>query len=701
MSAAARLPLLIEIGCEEIPAAVAPAMASHLCQALVTLLDTAQLGHGPATWLGTPRRITVHIADLATGQADRIEELTGPPARVAFDADGQPSRAGQGFARGQGVDPSALFTIETAKGAYAALRKEIVGQRTADLLADALPGLLRALPQPKRMRWGTEPEAFIRPLHWIVALLGEQVIECSFAGVQSGRHCQGHRFLGAQIELADGDLDRYLAALEARFVLVDPARRSAKILAGARDLAASVGGTLVEDDELLAEVTWLVEWPTPLLGRFDGDFLDIPEAVTILTLKAHQRLFTLRGADNQLLDRFIATANTLSEASRQTIAEGNARVVAARLADALFFYRNDLKQPLESFNDALASQVYLQGLGSVRDKVERVTFLAGALADRLGLDGAVCRRAATLCKADLASSLVFEFTELQGEIGQRYALAGGESAAVAAAIAEHYLPRFAGDELPQSDAGAGVAMADKLDAIVGCFGIGMIPTGTQDPYALRRQALGVLHILADRGWPLPLSELVTLATEGLRGCPLKTEGAALVVQVLAFLRGRLESLHRSSFASDLVDAVLTADFEQVASVEPRLLALTELRRGDGFAPLAAAFKRVANIVRKAEDGGQVAVTDALLVERAERQLWTEVVRHEAELQAMIASGSWAEALGRLAGIRPTVDAFFDGVMVMADDPALRANRLALMRRTAALFDRIADFSRIQAVREPA
>ena len=702
MSGMQTQPLLLEIGCEEIPARVAPAMASHLCDAVVALLDEANLSHGSARWLGTPRRLTIHIADVALRQADRVEEISGPPARVAFDADGQPTRAGQGFARGQGVDPSELFTIETAKGPYVALRKQFVGQESADLLAAALPGLLRATPQPKRMRWSTEPEAFIRPLHWIVALLGEAVIDFSFAGVRSGRSCQGHPFLGGPLQLADADLDAYVTALQSSFVMVEPERRSAAILAGARELAAGIGGTLVEDEALLAEVTWLVEWPGPLLGRFDADFLDIPEAVTILTLKAHQKLFTIRGADGRLLDRFVATANTLAESSRAVIAQGNARVVAARLADALFFYRKDLKTPLDAFNEALGAQIYLQGLGSVRDKVGRIVAMAGALADRLGVDGGDCRRAASLCKADLASSLVSEFTDLQGQIGERYALAAGESAVVAQAIAEHYLPRFAGDALPQSETGALVAIADKLDAIVGCFGIGMLPSGTQDPYALRRQALGVLHILADRGWSLPLSQVVGLAVSGLQGCDLKTADEALVTQVLAFLRGRLDASYRSRFAPDLVDAVLTADYEQLASVEPRLRALTELRKGDGFEPLAAAFKRVANIVRKADaEAAAAAVDEAALVEAAERQLWAAVSAHEAGLQALLAGGQWAEALGDLASIRPTVDAFFDNVMVMADDAGLRANRLALMRRTGALFDAIADFSRIQAVREPA
>ncbi len=697
--------LLIELGCEEIPAAVVPRMAAHLCEAIVGLLDEALLEHGSATWLGTPRRVVVHVADVTLRQADRVEEISGPPARVAFDAEGQPTRAGQGFARGQGVDPSELFTIETPKGPYVALRKQIAGHDTAALLGKALPGLLRAIPQPKRMRWSTEPEAYIRPVHWLVALLADSVIECAFAGVQSGRRSQGHAFLGGPIELVDGDLEAYKAALKADHVMVDPAQRSAAILAGARALAVEAGGHLVEDDDLLATVTWLVEWPAPLLGRFEAAFLDIPEAVTILTLKSHQKLFTIRGADGKLLDRFVATANTLSEASRATIADGNAKVVAARLSDALFFYRKDLKTPLDAFNESLAAQVYLHGLGSVRDKVARNVALAGALADRLSaqdvaIDGQVTRRAAGLCKADLASSLVSEFTDLQGQIGERYALAAGESAEVSSAIREHYQPRFAGDELPASAVGAAVALADKLDAIVGCFAIGMIPSGTQDPYALRRQALGVLHILADRNWPLSLAWTIALVADGLQGCDLKTSGEPLAAQVMAFCRGRLESLHRGRFPADLVDAVLSADHDAVASIEPRLEALAQLRQQDGFKPLAAAFKRVANIVRKAGDAGaRDQVDPGLLSEAAEERLFAEVSAHEADLQALIGRGAWADALAQLARIRPTVDAFFDDVMVMAEDEALRRNRLALMRRTGALFARIADFGRIQSVRE--
>ncbi len=693
-------PLLIELGCEEIPAAVAPAMAEHLCGAITALLDEALLAHGPAQWLGTPRRLLVHVPDVALRQEDRVEQVSGPPARVAFDEDGQPTRAGQGFARGQGVDPAELFTIDTPKGSYAALRKQIAGKQTAALLGDALPGMLRALPQPKKMRWSREPEAFIRPVHWLVALLGDFVIDCSFAGVRSGRRSQGHAFLGSAVDLPDAALAGYLAALEAQHVLVDPARRSAAILEGARALAGEAGGTLVEDSDLLAEVTWLVEWPAPLLGRFETAFLDIPEAVTILTLKKNQKLFTIRGPDGALLDRFVATANTLSEASRATIAEGNARVVAARLSDALFFYNNDLKTPLAEFNESLAAQVYLQGLGSVHDKVQRNVALASAFAEQLGVDVATTRRAASLCKADLASSLVTEFTALQGHIGGRYAKAAGESDAVAQAIAEHYLPRFAGDDLPQSDAGAIVALADKLDAIVGCFGIGMIPSGTQDPYALRRQSLGVLHILAEFGWSMPLSAAITLAVEGLAGCELKTEGDALVEQVMGFCRGRLASLHRGQHAADLVDAVLSADHDNVAAITPRLQALARLRQEDGFEPLAAAFKRVANIVKKAGDAGADDVVEpTLLQDAAEQRLWSEVNAHEADLQGLIAQGAWADALNQLARIRPTVDGFFDDVMVMAEDDALRRNRLALMRRTGGLFARIADFGRIQAVRE--
>jgi glycyl-tRNA synthetase beta chain len=678
-------------------------MAVSLRDAIVALLVEHGLEHGDATWLGTPRRLTVHVAAVQSCQPDRVDQLTGPPAAVAFQADGTATRAGEGFARGQGMGAADLFTVETAKGSYAALRKQVVGQGASALLESALPGLLRALPQPKKMRWGRQPEAFIRPVHWIVALFGEEQLQFEFAGVKAGRQGEGHRFFGTSTSLRSADIDSYTAALQAEGVTVDPAVRKRQIVEGARALATEAGGTLVEDDELADVVTWLVEAAGPLLGTFEPRFLDLPDAVTITTLKSHQKLFTIRRPDGRLLNRFVAVANTLTEESRQEIAQGNDRVVSARLSDALFFYEQDLKQKLEDYGPMLSRQVYLQGLGSMSDKVGRIVALAGGLAETLCPDQhQTTVRAAQLCKADLATRLVIEFTSLQGEIGEQYAVKTGESTAVGQAIREHHLPRFSDDALPTSKAGAIVAVADKIDAIVGCFSLGLIPTGTQDPYALRRQALGVLHIVADQRWSLSLSNLIDRAIAGLGDDVVSAPRDGLEEQVLDFFRGRLKSLHQGRFAADLVESVLAADFERIATIEPRLEALQRLRQGEDFEPLAAAFKRVANIVRKApSELDRADVDPALLQETAERALYDGAESLRGVMVEHLGEDDFEAALGHLVTLKPAVDRFFDEVLVMSDDDALRVNRLALMRHVGGLFSQIADFARIQSVREAA
>lgn len=696
--------LLIELGCEEIPAAVAPKAAAALLKSLIALLDDAGLTHGEGRWMGTPRRLTVHIDAVQIRQPDRIDELVGPPARVAFDADGNPTRAALGFARGQGLDPSDLYQLETPKGAYAAAKKAVVGLQAEQVIAAALPELFRALPLPKRMQWGREAEAFIRPVHWLVAIFGDHVIDVSFAGVKSGRDSAGHRFFGEAIPLLSADLDLYVALLRVQHVMVDHDERRKVILAGAEALAAEAGGTLVDDQGTLNTVTWLVEWPFPLLGTFSEDFLQIPDEVTIITLKEHQKLFTIRGADGKLLNRFVAVANTLSEDSRAIVAEGNAKVVSARLSDARFFYDADRKQPLADFVDKLDGRIYLQGLGSTLAKVRRLEALAAYLSAEVCPDETdTAARAALLCKADLATQMVVEFTALQGEIGADYARCAGESEDVAVAIAEHYQPRFAGDEAPSTAPGAVIALADKMDAIVSCFGLGLIPSGSQDPYALRRAALGVVAILLDKQWSISLSGLIAAAADAIDGDTLKTRGDALVEQVQQFFRGRLKnwlveggSDGANPYAPDTVEAVLEAGFDDIPSVFDRARALDGARHGETFLPLAAAFKRVANLVKKADPAADAGVDESLFELDAERGLFTAATALSGGLDQQLGDGDWQGALSSLATLKPDVDRFFDDVMVMHDDPALRRNRLALLQHTAKLFARIADFSRIQA-----
>lgn len=692
---------LFELGCEEIPAGVVPVAGQALLDAITQTLDGAGIAHGDARWLGTPRRLVVHVQAVALQQPDRTEVLTGPPWKAAKTPDGAWSKAAEGFAKGQGLDLTALTEVDTPKGPYVGAHKTTAGRPTAQVLAEQLPTILRNLPFPKRMRWGREREAFVRPVHWLVALLGGQVLEFTFAGVPSGNQSWGHRFYANRALPASADLDAYQTTLLDAKVMLDQQARRHAILRGIEQLSKEAGGAWVEDQGTLDVVTHLTEWPAPLLGEFDPAFLEIPAPVIRTTLRENQKLFTLTAPDGSLLPKFIAVANTLSEQSRAAVAAGNARVVSARLSDARFFVQEDCKQALESYLPRLADRIYLQGLGSLGDRVVRVTALAGAIARHLcPQDVARVERAALLAKCDLATRMVFEFPELQGFVGADYARRAGEDPVVVQAIAEHYQPRFAGDTVPGNAAGTCVALADKIDAVVGCFALGLIPSGTQDPYALRRQALGILRILDEGKHALALSTLTTLAIEALQPAlgerPVVAE--TLREDVLKFFRGRLTSLHQVDFPVDLVEAVLDAGFDQVATVLPRLRAFDHLRSTEAFTPLAAAFKRVANIVRKsgAEVAKDAPVQADLLVEGAERHLHAVVQARAADVSQAMGHGDYAGALDSLAAIKPSVDRFFDDVMVMTDDAAVRHNRLALLRSCAGLFAQLADFARIQA-----
>lgn len=703
-SPASAVPLLIELGCEEIPAGVVPVAGQALLDAMLQALDQAGISHGDARWMGTPRRLVAHIEGVATQQPDRTEVLTGPPWKAAKTPAGDWSKAAEGFAKAQGFDLAELAEVETPKGPYVGARKTTHGQPTAQVLAEQLPVILRNLPFPKRMRWGREREAFIRPVHWLVALLGETALDFTFAGVHSGRHSQGHRFYANHAVEVVADLDAYQARLLDAKVMLDPQARRQAILRGIEQLSREVDGTWVEDLTTLDVVVHLTEWPAPLLGQFDPAFLEIPAPVIRTTLRENQKLFTLTGRDGQLLNRFIAVANTLSEQSRASVAAGNARVVSARLADARFFVKEDTKQPLESYLPRLGDRIYLQGLGNLSDRVTRVTVLAGAIARRLVPDCvAQVERAAMLCKCDLATRMVFEFPELQGFVGADYARRAGEEPAVVTAIAEHYQPRFAGDAVPSGVLGACVALADKIDAVAGCFALGLLPTGTQDPYALRRQALGILRILAEGGYTLPLGELTATALDVLndsqRGGDRKTFDAGETVRALdTFFQARMVAMYQNDYPTDLVEAVLDAGHDIVPAVQARLKAFDKLRRNGEFQPLAAAFKRVANIVRK--QGGELApgaqIHADLFVMDAERRLHEAVQAKASDVRHFVAEGNYALALDSLASIKPSVDQFFDDVMVMTEDTALRHNRLALLSKCAGLFDELADFARIQA-----
>ena len=703
-------PLLIEIGCEEVPAGVIGGAARWLGDQIQNLLSEGRdAGELPGlTVLSTPRRMVVHVAQVVLRQADRQEIAMGPAVAVAKQADGSWSKAAEGFARGQGVAVGDLEISETPKGPYLAARKHIAGRDTAELLAEALPRLLRQMPLPKRMRWGAEREAFVRPIHWLVALLGDQPVDFAFAGVNSGRQVGGHRFYHPGMLDASSDLEQHKQRLRAAKVLLDPAEREQVIRRGIKQLSAEAGGNWRQDDKTLEVVVQLVEWPAPLLGTFDPAYLEIPPEVIFTTLRENQKLFTVDGGDGKVLNRFIAVANTLSEESREIVAAGNARVVSARLSDARFFYREDVKLRLQDRVAGLDERIWLAGMGSIGDKTRRIRALAGYIAAMACPEEAqTVERAAELCKTDLATKMVFEFPEVQGIIGGYYAREDGETAGVALAIREHYQPRFADDAPPSSPAGVCLSLADRLDSLVACFAMGLKPSGSQDPYALRRAAIGVLRTLQQWNWSLDIALLVRWAVEGL---PAQTAGqggkvapAEVLADALEFLKTRQKVLltaeegGAAGVDGDVADAVLAAEFAGVPSAVARAKALQAMRQGADFAPLAAAFKRVANLVKKSADEGDMAAPfDPALCEKdVERALQSQVHQLGALSQKALETGDYASALTLLSQVKPQVDAFFDGVLVIADDEAVRRNRLALLRECAGLFAQVADFSRLQ------
>jgi len=698
----ARTPFLFELLCEEIPAGVVGPATEVLGDKILEVLTQAEVTDSKVQLFCTPRRLSVFVDDVALAQQDKVEEVAGPPARAAYDAEGKPTKAAAGFAKGQGVEIDALYTLETPKGPYVACKKAVRGRPTATLLAEALPRILGALPFPKRMRWGREREAFIRPVHQLVALLGADIVPFAYAGVESGRITRGHRFLGtlAPISLADASIEGYLAALRKEFVEPDPSARRAEIRALATDAASRTGGMLVEDEGTLATVTQLVEWPHAIVGSFSPLFLEIPGEVIQTTLRANQKLFTVMGPGGKLLPHFVAIPNTCVSGAEHTIASGNARVVAARLSDGRFFYEQDRKGPLETYVEALSGRIFLAGLGTVRDRVARLQKLSVAIARALGYAGTdSVSRAALLCKADLSTMMVGEFPELQGVMGEYYAASSGETSRVGRAIREHYLPRFAGDELPVTEEGQCVALADKLDLIAGCFGLGLEPSGAQDPYALRRAAIGVLRIVAEsnqgNGLPLGLGRLLDLALDAYAttGKPFK-ESANLPQRLQTFFRGRLKAFYADRYPADVVEAVLEADFDTLADIAPRIDALSSLRSNDDFEPLARAFKRATNITRGHADAMADVVESAFEAD-AERALWSRILEVQGRVSALLDERRFMEALAVLVTLKPSVDAFFDQVMVMVENDAVRRNRLALLGRIGALFGRIADFGRIQ------
>ncbi|XXF75481.1 glycine--tRNA ligase subunit beta [Myxococcaceae bacterium GXIMD 01537] len=693
--------LLLEIGAEEIPASFIGPALEDLRRILTEKLAEARLKHGELRTFGTPRRLAVRVTGVADAGEDITREVLGPSAKVAFDAEGKPTKPAEKFAEGQKIPLSALLRITTPKGEYVGARIEEKGRPAAELLPDALHAAVHGIKFPKSMRWGDVDLAFARPVQWIVALLGDQVLPVVLGDVKSGRTTYGHRFLapGAIEVKAPAD---YEAALEKAHVIADIGKRKALLVERIHAAAAKAGCKLLEDESLVDQVTNLVEQPSPVVGTFEERHLDLPPEVLIQEMKSHQRYFSLTDAAGKLAPKFIAVSNTPVR-DEQLSLRGYQRVLRARLSDGRFFFDEDRKTPLVDRVEKLARVVWQGQLGSYAEKVERFRTLALWLAEHTGhaSHASTIERAATLAKADLVTGMVGEFPELQGVMGREYARAGGEPEAVALAIFEHYLPRTSGDVLPTQDPGALVGIADRLDSLCGIFAIGKGPSGAADPFALRRASIAIINLVLGRDYRFSLSaavdEALRLLAPKLANVKGKPGEAAPREQVLEFFRNRLKALWTETHRTDVVEAVLSAGFDDMVAARKRLEALSALVGRADFAPLAVAFKRVVNIVEKQGKGVSAGQTNPQkFTDAPERDLHAAFSQARNKVADYMKSDDFSGALREITGLKPAVDTFFDKVMVMAEDTELRENRIRFLTEIGALFNQVADFSKIQA-----
>ncbi len=686
--------LLIEIGTEEIPAGyITPALAA-MAKSLGEWLEKNHIAAGTPQTCGTPRRFTVCVPDISPMQDDVVEVHKGPNIKAAFDADGNPTKAALGFARGKGLDVSELGQEDTPKGKVLCARIEMKGQPTRDLLNKFLPDWTYNISFPKKMRWGSNRNPFARPIHWIVALLENQPLDFEVEGVPVGNTSYGHRFLKPDA-ITVQDFKNYRDQLAAHSVVVDPEERKQTIREQVKALAEEVGGFIKDDPELLHTVSHLVEFPVPLRGQFDARYLDLPVELLEITMKYHQKYFPVWETDTKLLPYFVTISN-MPVVEGSSIIPGNQRVLKARLEDARFFYEEDQKKPLEDYIEALKGVVFQKDLGTLYEKVERsVGLMADLKQFTSGDDPALpekIERAIRLCKADLNTQMVFEFPELQGIMGGYYALKD-EGEDIATAIKEHYKPAFADDTVPSTELGAFVALADKLDTIVSCIGVGLIPTGSEDPYALRRHAMGIIQILIEKNIPVSLDELPKFGIAQL-GDKAKLDPKDIEQHVLDLFKQRLKTmLTKEDYEYDVIDAVLATRILSFKDVKARVAALSDLKKQDYFESLTVAFRRVGSIL---DDGQDYPPLDPKLFEQpAEGNLLKKVrLIQEVVNNELIPKKDYSQALARIVEIKPEVDAFFKDVMVNAEDEKIRNNRKALLTIVADLFSKIADFSKI-------
>jgi len=682
---------LVEIGTEELPPKALKTLATSFADNVEAELNQAGLSFDKIEWFAAPRRLAVKVLNLATQQPSKEIEKRGPAVSAAFDAEGKPTKAAEGWARGCGITVEQAERIATDKGEWLVHRAKIEGQPTKNLLNDIVANALAKLPIPKPMRWADKTVQFIRPVHTVTMLLGDELIEGEILGVASARTIRGHRFLGEK-EFEIQHADQYPQLLrEKGSVVADFNERKAEILAKSQAKATALGGVADIEESLLEEVTSLVEYPNVLAAKFEERFLAVPAEALVYTMKGDQKYFPIYDKDGKLLPHFIFVSNINPE-DPTAIIEGNEKVVRPRLTDAEFFFKTDLKQKLVDRLPRLETVLFQQQLGTLKDKTDRIEQLAGEIAKQIGADEAKAKRAGLLSKCDLMTNMVFEFTDTQGVMGMHYARHDGEDEEVAVALNEQYMPRFAGDELPKSLVASTVALADKFDTLTGIFGIGQAPKGSADPFALRRAALGALRIIVEKNLPLDLEDLVKKSA-ALFGDKLTNKN--VVADVVDFMLGRFRAWYQDEgIAVDVIQAVLARRPTRPADFDARVRAVSHFRTLDSAEALAAANKRVSNILAKADAAiGEINLTAC--VEPAEKALAEAVLALRTEVQPLIAKGDYTAVLDKLANLRAPVDSFFDNVMVNAEDPALRQNRLAILNTLQGLFLQVADISVLQ------
>jgi len=682
--------LFLEIGAEEIPARFMSLALDYLEKEIPSFLKKNRIQASEPRVMGSPRRLVISFDEVGNQQEDIVETHFGPNVKLAYDEKGGPTKSALGFARGKGIDPSQLTLKKTPKGEVVCARIEKTGQPTATILNNFFPILITKIPFPKKMRWGNRKTPFVRPLHWIVALFGSKPLNFSYEGIPCADISRGHRFMHSDFFKVNG-MDDYLKSCEKYFLMIDPVVRKKSIVDQVTSLANEVGGSVELDPELLEEVNYLVEYPFAIRGNFEKQFLELPRELLITTMKCHQKYFSLKNKHGDLLPYFITISNVQPGPGGE-IVRGNERVLRARLQDARFFFDEDRKKRLEDFVELLKDVTFQKSLGTSYEKVNRIVALTEFLATEVCPEQIKqASRAAWLCKADLVTQMVYEFPELQGIIGGYYADHSGEDPEVGLAIKEHYRPAFSGDSPPSSPVGSIVSIADKLDTILGCIGVGLLPSGSEDPYGLRRHSLGIIQTIISQNWQVSLDKLIQKGINLLKDkTKLTSDEIHMHTQVL-FSQRYKTILIGEEYPYDAIDAVLSTNIDSLVDVRQKVVALSDLKKQPYFEPLAITFRRVVSILNEESDGN---IQTSLLSEPAEKKLYDEYRRVKEPVENHLSKKQFPQALEKIVEIKETVDEFFAHIMVMTKEDELRKNRLRLLKHISLLFSNIADFSKI-------